>query len=90
MAPRRLPAGPGPPPRGAAFSFAHTPDGTVVGCDGLCDLGAGVGEVKHMYVEPGSIPNFGAYAGVEGSLCFERLLQPGRPDSDVTSDHACP
>ncbi|TVL90325.1 GNAT family N-acetyltransferase [Streptomyces sp. SAJ15] len=105
----------------AVFLLAHDPDGVAVGCGGLRDLGAGVGEVKRMYVEPdrrGShaatlilraledwarsqgwtrlrletgdrqpdavrfytrsgyerIPNFGAYAGVESSLCFERLL----------------
>ncbi|MEU3354305.1 GNAT family N-acetyltransferase [Streptomyces sp. NPDC037389] len=107
----------------AAFFLAHDHDRTAVG---LRHLGAGVGEVKRMYVEPGwlgagvpalilraledwalsqgwsclrletgdrqpdairfctrsgyqRIPNFGAYPGVDGSLCFERLLQPVPP-----------
>ncbi|MFI9235529.1 GNAT family N-acetyltransferase [Streptomyces sp. NPDC053079] len=105
----------------AAFFVAREDDGTAVGCGGLRDLGAGVGEVKRMYVSPawrgsgvatrilctledwareqgwaslrletgdrqpdavrfytrsgyGRIPNFGAYADVENSLCFERTL----------------
>ncbi|UQI46872.1 GNAT family N-acetyltransferase [Streptomyces sp. HU2014] len=46
---------PGVPPSAAdiaAFFVAREDDGTAVGCGGLRDLGAGIGEVKRMYVAP--------------------------------------
>ncbi|MFJ2738575.1 GNAT family N-acetyltransferase [Streptomyces sp. NPDC087440] len=46
---------PGTPPSAediAVFLVARTEDGTAVGCGGLRDLGAGIGEVKRMYVAP--------------------------------------
>lgn len=48
---------PGVPPSRAdtaAFFVAYEDDGSAVGCGGLRNLGAGIGEIKRMYVEPAS------------------------------------
>ncbi|MFD3923190.1 GNAT family N-acetyltransferase [Streptomyces sp. NPDC058595] len=48
---------PGVPPSQAdmaVFLVAYEDDGTAVGCGGLRALGAGVGEIKRMYVAPAS------------------------------------
>ncbi len=46
---------PGTPPSAddiAVFVVARAEDGTAAGCGGLRDIGAGIGEVKRMYVTP--------------------------------------
>ncbi|MCI3225957.1 GNAT family N-acetyltransferase [Streptomyces sp. NP-1717] len=48
---------PGVPPSQAdmaVFFVAYEDDGTAVGCGGLRALGAGIGEIKRMYVAPAS------------------------------------
>lgn len=48
---------PGVPPSQtdiAVFFVAHEDDGSAVGCGGLRALGAGIGEIKRMYVAPAS------------------------------------
>lgn len=48
---------PGVPPSHAdiaAFFVAYEDDGSAVGCGGLRALGAGIGEIKRMYVAPAS------------------------------------
>lgn len=48
---------PGVPPSQAdiaAFFVAYEDDGSAVGCGGLRALGAGIGEIKRMYVAPAS------------------------------------
>lgn len=48
---------PGVPPSRAdiaVFFVAYEDDGSAVGCGGLRNLGAGIGEIKRMYVEPAS------------------------------------